>query len=384
MCFENRVAILAISHLKLDARPQRYYLLKVTVQPSLFTSIFIFSHSLHHPPKATSPVPYKHSHVRLVITHHLQRWITSSNMWKAAVFEVHSLSSCQRITGNAETRGLVTACWLRVRNKSVLLHLVMYDNTTGTVRQYGRERHKGVNSAVGTAQIKQTHDSVTKHTKHHHWDGNVFIAVVQSSQQTSQYQTKVLFDKKTGLLQLKLCYITCKEWKQRHVSSHITNVLPFPQPSEKTHLQLHTNPTTSELTTTQPQLPSLVLSLQPQKPQPTSTMAPLIIHGGWKSIHPQTVLSVSLSVWGVELRFTWAHRCAQATDLLIVCSSPLQTTGILLRGPPISLFLIFLVFFPQPNHHYLDKLLTLPEKLNYINNSTVKILSPLWSMHGSQ
>lgn len=41
------------------------------------------------------------------------------------------------------------------------------------------------------------------------------------------------------------------------------------------------------------------------------------------------------------------------------------------REPPISLFLIFLVFFPHSNHHYLDKLLTLPEKLNYINNSTM-------------
>lgn len=45
-------------------------------------------------------------------------------------------------------------------------------------------------------------------------------------------------------------------------------------------------------------------------------------------------------------------------------------------GPPISLFLLFLVFFPHSNHHYLDKLLTLPEKLNYINNFTMKILSP--------
>lgn len=35
-----------------------------------------------------------------------------------------------------------------------------------------------------------------------------------------------------------------------------------------------------------------------------------------------------------------------------------------------------LVFFLCSNHHYLDKLLTLPEKLNYINNSTKKILSP--------
>lgn len=56
---------------------------------------------------------------------------------------------------------------------------------------------------------------------------------------------------------------------------------------------------------------------------------------------------------------------------------PAQTTTILLRGgAPISLFLLFLVFFPHSNHHYLDKLLTLPEKLNYINNSTMKILSP--------
>lgn len=45
-------------------------------------------------------------------------------------------------------------------------------------------------------------------------------------------------------------------------------------------------------------------------------------------------------------------------------------------GPTISLFLPFLVFFPHSNHHYFDKLLTLPEKLNYINNSTMKILSP--------
>lgn len=46
------------------------------------------------------------------------------------------------------------------------------------------------------------------------------------------------------------------------------------------------------------------------------------------------------------------------------------------RWGAISLFLLFLVFFPRSNHHYLDKLLTLPEKLNYINNSTMKILSP--------
>lgn len=74
----------------------------------------------------------------------------------------------------------------------------------------------------------------------------------------------------------------------------------------------HTNLTTSELTTTRPQLPSLVshfnLKNHSQHPQPL-----LITHGSRKSIHPQTVLPV----WGVELRFTWAHLCTEATDLLI-------------------------------------------------------------------
>lgn len=55
---------------------------------------------------------------------------------------------------------------------------------------------------------------------------------------------------------------------------------------------------------------------------------------------------------------------------------PYRLQSFFFRGPPISLFLIFLVFFRHPNHHYLDKLLTLPEKLNYINNSTMKILFP--------
>lgn len=45
------------------------------------------------------------------------------------------------------------------------------------------------------------------------------------------------------------------------------------------------------------------------------------------------------------------------------------------RGASYLIILLFLVFFPLSNHHYLDKLLTLPEKLNYINNSTMKILS---------
>lgn len=55
----------------------------------------------------------------------------------------------------------------------------------------------------------------------------------------------------------------------------------------------------------------------------------------------------------------------------------------LFRRPPISLFLLFYVFVLHPKHHYLDKLLTLPEKLNYINNSTTKILSS-WNKHSSQ
>lgn len=64
-----------------------------------------------------------------------------------------------------------------------------------------------------------------------------------------------------------------------------------------------------------------------------------------------------------------SHWSSDTKDVLI----RLQPS--LFRRPPISLFLPFHVFFLHPDHHYLDKLLTLPEKLNYINNSTMKILS---------
>lgn len=153
------------------------------------------------------------------------------------------------------------------------------------------------------------------HKKHCHRNGKILITVVQSSRQTSRHQTKVLYHYSSKGERPFATYTALYNlWKSENKGiSHVTNVLPFPQTSERTHLQLHANPTTSELTTTQPQLPSLVLWLQPQKPQPISTTPTLIIHGSWKSIHPQTVLSV----WGVGLRFTRAHRCAQATDLLI-------------------------------------------------------------------
>lgn len=72
-----------------------------------------------------------------------------------------------------------------------------------------------------------------------------------------------------------------------------------------------------------------------------------------------------------------AHQCAEARGIFILrVESPTDYSHASQGGPPISLFLLFLVFFPHSNHHYLDKLLTLPEKLNYINNSTMKILSP--------
>lgn len=53
-------------------------------------------------------------------------------MWKAAVFEVRCLSRCQRIRGDAQTRGLAAACWLRARRTSVLLRLGdVWHNTAG-------------------------------------------------------------------------------------------------------------------------------------------------------------------------------------------------------------------------------------------------------------
>lgn len=274
-------------------------------------------------------------------------------MWRAAVFEVHSLSCVKGSEATQRPEGSLQPVDLEQETNQCCFTwwcmTTLQEQRTQPFRTQGCELCCG-NSADQT-NVQFLHKTYRTPSKKKWKDLN----------NNSAKFTKKFFitipTKKRDLLQLTLCYITCAEWKQRPVSSHITNVLPFPQSSERTHLQLHTNPTTSELTTTRPQLPSLVLSLQPQKPQPTSTTPTLIIHGSRKSIHPQTVPSA----WGVGLRFTRAHRCAQATDLLIWRTSPLQTTGIPLWGPPISLFLIFLVFFPQPNHHYLDKLLTLRE-----------------------
>lgn len=80
-----------------------------------------------------------------------------------------------------------------------------------------------------------------------------------------------------------------------------------------------------------------------------------------------------LSVLNVSRRFVRAHR-SRGPRHSNICPERLQP--FFSGGPTISLFLPFLVFFPNTNHHYLDKLLTLPEKLNYINNFTMKILSP--------
>lgn len=151
------------------------------------------------------------------------------------------------------------------------------------------------------------------------------------------------------------------------------------------HLNLASPPSstlisaTSGRTTTRPQLPSLFLSLQPQKPQPTSTWPnTLIIYGSRKRIHKHRSIPCRLFCQPQWVRgFARAHQCAEAKDLLIYrVESPYRLQPFFFRGPPISLFLLFLVFFPHPSHHYLDKLLTLPEKLNYINNSTMKILFP--------
>lgn len=173
--------------------------------------------------------------------------------------------------------------------------------------------YKGVNSAVGTAQIKHMYDSYTQDPEYWLKIGKLFRAVVQSSRKISRHQTKVLYhssNMEEGPLDTPLHNLWWVKTKTRLLTH---NKCPFLQSSERTHLQFHTNLTTSELTTTRPQLPSLVLSLQPQKPQPTSTIPTLIIHGSRASLHPWT----ALSVWGVALRFTRTHLCTEATDLLI-------------------------------------------------------------------
>lgn len=223
-------------------------------------------------------------------------------MWKAAVFEEHSAWACvkgsettQRPEGSFEPVDLEKETNRRC--------FIWWCATALQEQRIWLWKTQGCEVCCGNSADQANGWFVLKHRDR---KGKIL---------TTSHQTTVLshYSNKEEVFRNSHSVIQSVEWKQRYVSSHITNVLPFPQPSERTHLQLHTNLPTSELTTTQPQLPTLALSLQPQKPQPTSTTPTLIIHGSRKNIHPRTVLSV----WGVGLRFTRAHRWTQATDLLI-------------------------------------------------------------------
>lgn len=136
------------------------------------------------------------------------------------------------------------------------------------------------------------------------------------------------------------------------------------------------NPSNVRWTTTQPQLPSRLLSLQPHNLQPTSTRPnTLIIHESRKRIHkdkciPRRLLCVSWNQWEVCTGSSvWRSEGIQIKQL------PWGLKPFFSGGGLLSHYSIFLFSFPSTNHHYLDKLLTVPEKLNYIN-STLKILSP--------
>lgn len=153
-------------------------------------------------------------------------------MWKAAVFEVRCPSRCQRIRDSAQTRGLATACWHRVRRKSALLRWVMYDNTAGAG-----------NTAVGHRRVWTLLWERRRSNKRTVYTRAAALEMKSSSQRESSSQTnsgaKFTADfpasawrswppSQRGREALALGYITCPERKQRQVSSHETNVLPFP------------------------------------------------------------------------------------------------------------------------------------------------------------
>ena len=145
------------------------------------------------------------------------------------------------------------------------------------------------------------------HFYHHHHQSE--RKGEERSASTSQTMTQHAKNesKKTRLLRVTPRALETSLVKSSHP---VLNPLPLLCHLNRTPSSAHTNPHYVWGTATQQQLPPLLLSLQPRKPQPTSTRPnTLIIHGSRKGIHKDKSIPYRMKV---SERFVWAHHCAEA------------------------------------------------------------------------